>query len=138
MVKKIKKVAHIILKNGSKFLFQLRDNKKSIPFPGYWGLIGGSIEKKESPLEAITREIKEEVDCEVSNIVFLNTIPHYSRKYKRFCEIYLFRGDVSKKISQINLYEGQKLGYFSFHQLKDAKIVPDIKNYILENCDILS
>ena len=42
-----KKVAKIILVNKKgELLFQLRDFDLKIPYPGYWGLLGGEIEKK--------------------------------------------------------------------------------------------
>ena len=40
----IKSVGGIIFVNG-KYLVQLRDNKKNIFFPGFWGVFGGLVEK---------------------------------------------------------------------------------------------
>ncbi|MBU1988692.1 MAG: NUDIX domain-containing protein, partial [Nanoarchaeota archaeon] len=57
------KATKIILVNqrNKEVLLYLRDNKPSIPHPGYWDLFGGSIEEGESPLESIKREVKEEI-----------------------------------------------------------------------------
>ena len=41
---------------------QLRDKKKNIFFPGFWGIFGGNIKLKESPSKAITRELGEEIN----------------------------------------------------------------------------
>lgn len=63
----------IIEGKNKKFLFQLRDNKKGISNPNKWGLFGGGIESNESPVKAIIREIKEELNLELieKNIKFL-------------------------------------------------------------------
>lgn len=39
--------------------------------PGRWGLPGGKIDAGESPLEAVTRETKEEADLKVENLDFI-------------------------------------------------------------------
>ena len=42
----MKEIAAIILENDKRdFLLYLRDNKPDIPFPDYWDLIGGHVEK---------------------------------------------------------------------------------------------
>ena len=50
---------------NKKYLLQLRDNKKNIFFPGYWGLFGGRIDKNELQFKAVKREIKEETNLKV-------------------------------------------------------------------------
>ena len=60
----IKSVKGIIVKDN-KYLLQLRDNKKNIFFPNFWGLFGGRLEKDETFENAIIREIKEETNLDV-------------------------------------------------------------------------
>ena len=54
-----------ILTYKSKYLLQLRDNKKRISFPNHWGLFGGRKEKKESDTFTLEREIKEETNLDI-------------------------------------------------------------------------
>ena len=54
----IKSVAGIIFINN-KYLFQVRDKKSSIWFPGFNGFFGGLVDKNETPNHAIKREIRE-------------------------------------------------------------------------------
>lgn len=52
----------LILEDGEgRILLQLRNDKPTIPFPNRWGTFGGQIEIGESPIDAITREILEEL-----------------------------------------------------------------------------
>ena len=55
----------IIIKNN-KYLLQKRDNKKSIYFPGFWGVFGGTINKNETIESCVAREIKEETNLNVT------------------------------------------------------------------------
>ena len=57
----IKSVGGIIFLNN-KYLLQLRDKKKNIYFPGFWGVFGGLLNKREKFEKAIVREIKEETN----------------------------------------------------------------------------
>lgn len=57
----IKTTSLIIENKLGKILLQVRDNKPSLPFPGKLDTIGGSIEGTELPLEALQREISEEL-----------------------------------------------------------------------------
>lgn len=41
-----------------RYLFLLRNGNKH---NGHWGLVGGKVEKDESPRQALTREIQEEI-----------------------------------------------------------------------------
>lgn len=119
--------ANIILLNPQgEILFQLRDNKSEVSYPGYWGLIGGEIEKGETPLEAINREIEEEIGCNVIKIKFLfetDMSPNI---------LYTFKGEIKEEIKNINLTEGEKIQYFKFKEIKDLHLIPLVKKLILE------
>ena len=57
----INSVAAIITDEKSRVLLQKRDEFKNIYYPGFWGLFGGAMDHSESPVNAITREIEEEI-----------------------------------------------------------------------------
>jgi 8-oxo-dGTP diphosphatase len=61
-------VAIAILYQGNRVLFQLRDRKPDIVFPGHWGLFGGHLEPGESPEVAVYRELQEEIGLHASNL----------------------------------------------------------------------
>mgnify|MGYP003324382232 CR=1 FL=1 len=55
------------------FLFQLRDDRNDIKFPGTWGLFGGSIENGESSIDSVVIDINEELNVQLpkENFLFL-------------------------------------------------------------------
>lgn len=59
-------VAAIIQPSEGRYLMQLRDPLEHIFFPGHWGLFGGAIEEGESDIEALRRELREELALEVA------------------------------------------------------------------------
>src|ERR1700733_14309288 len=50
----------------NKILTILRDDKEDIPFPGYWDFPGGARENNETPVEVVIREIREELNINLS------------------------------------------------------------------------
>ena len=55
---------HAVLMLSGDYLLQLRDNKPNIAAPGQWSLFGGMLQNTETPLQAIKREIFEELRIE--------------------------------------------------------------------------
>jgi 8-oxo-dGTP diphosphatase len=136
----MKKIAAIILENDKgEFLFALRDNKSRIPFPNHWDLIGGHVEEGESPEVALVREVKEELDIEISDYTF----------YKKFDCLtgdayenikYIYAGKINIPIEEITLLEGQRAQYFSREEIPVLKFANIIKSVVLDYiqyCDSL-
>lgn len=61
-------VAAIIRVEADGYLMQLRDRRPDIWYPDHWGLFGGALEPGEDPLEALQRELYEELELDITNI----------------------------------------------------------------------
>ncbi len=66
-------VPHLILKNEDKFLLTRRSSAKKI-WPNHWHCVSGSIEKGESPQEAIIREAEEEIGLKIKEVKLVTTM----------------------------------------------------------------
>ncbi|WP_078596324.1 (deoxy)nucleoside triphosphate pyrophosphohydrolase [Evansella clarkii] len=74
MNKAVKVVAAIIENDENEILCALRSPEMSIP--NMWEFPGGKVEKDEDIYEALRREIKEEMDCEIHTEEVFNDNTH--------------------------------------------------------------
>ena len=128
----MQKIAAIILENDKgEFLLALRDNKSWIPFPNHWDLIGGHVEEGETPEEALIREVKEELDIELTGYTFYQEF--VCLEGDAFENIkYIYTGKINIPIEEITLYEGQRAQYFTKEQIPDVKFANIIKSVVLD------
>ena len=86
-------------KSGIKFLLLKRAKTKI--YEHLWQGVAGKIEKNETAVDAIIREVKEETNLTIFNPVFLGNITH---KYSHFgVNISLFKS-FPKSIKTLNSY----------------------------------
>lgn len=67
-------VAAIITVDDGRYLVQLRDDKAGIFYPNHWGLFGGAVESGENPIDALRRELREELDLSPSSIRYFTRL----------------------------------------------------------------
>ncbi len=94
--------------NGEVFVFLQRRDMDAKRSPDWFGFFGGGIEQDETPEQAIKREIKEELDIEISDY------EHFSRYefYGSIFEVYTIQ--VDKNFSEkITVLEGQYGKFFT-------------------------
>tara|TARA_Y100001960_G_C14700911_1_gene841576 strand:+ start:473 stop:925 length:453 start_codon:yes stop_codon:yes gene_type:complete len=120
-------VGAIIYDSEGKLLLQKRDLKRSIYFPGLWGVFGGACEKNENPAETIVREIYEELQISIASpklfiTMGINSLDLGSEQLKiHFYEI-CFCEEMKRNIV---LQEGAGHAFFNPKELpKVAEIVP--------------
>lgn len=122
----------ILLTDDKNVVLQHRDDIPNIEYPDFWGLIGGWIEKNETPKEAIQRELEEELyfphHNEKLRIDGLKLIDQRKRE-KGWVE-FIFFGNIKNDIYNIRLKEGQKISSFDFQELQILKIANHHKEYI--------
>lgn len=130
---RVRVAALIRNEKGEILLVRQKKNKKD-----YWLLPGGGIEFGESALQALERELKEELNIELENPAFLllneNIDPN---GYKHLIQL-IFVGaiksgmtpEISKKERAIQEYR-----YFPISEIQNLEIRPNIKSFLLTEKD---
>ena len=126
----MKTIAAIILENPKgELLLYKRDNKPGIPFPGYWDLIGGHVEDGETPEQALVREIKEELDIELTDFVFFKE--YLCTEKDAYPNVkYIYAGIIDIPIEKITLLAGDYPMYFKKEEIQSLDIA-NIQKHIL-------
>lgn len=120
----------IITTQDNKVLLQERDDKPNIEFPGFFGLLSGYVNEKETPIEALIRELKEELSnrkkssVNLSAITYLGSIQRY--EFKR--NDYIHHAFLLDNSADIKINEGKGLVFKSYDEcLEMEKLAPHHK-----------
>lgn len=100
----VKGATAVLIVEG-KIALQLRDAAAST-YPNSWGLFGGQIEPGESSRNALLREIREELELDVSNAEHLID----------YGPVRVFISDVSSQWRYHVLHEGREARLFTFEE----------------------
>ena len=60
-------VAALIMLEDGRYVMQLRDAIPDIFYPDHWGCFGGAVDEGENPIQALRRELLEELEFKVVN-----------------------------------------------------------------------
>ena len=103
----------VIIDEQKKILLAKRPEGK--PYAHYWEFPGGKVEQDETVLDALTRELSEELGIQVTRALFWQTIEHdYPHAYVR-----LHLHMVRQWAGQETGLEGQELYW---QQLKESQL----------------
>lgn len=110
----------VLLREDGKILMQLRDdgNGKQILYPNTWTIPGGNRELGESDVEGIIREIKEELNLEVSpsecEFIFEFMYDENVRDRVFLCRV--------KQDVKVELHEGAAIEWMMLRDIKKLKL----------------
>lgn len=131
-----------------KVLFQLRDNKKGIHYPGCWSIFTGGLEESDwdgelpsSLKKGILREISEELSVidESGKYPFVldgDQINLFDERIYRdekndYCNYqYVFHAVIDVPLENLKLNEGQKLGVFGKEDIYELNFAPSYEDII--------
>ena len=107
----------IFLNSNNEVLLLLRDDTVDIPFPNMWDIPGGKVEDNETPIEAIRRELMEEM-----SIKDLGEIQLFKIITSENITDYIFWKRLDLITSEIDLQEGQRVEYFNLERIRKTKL----------------
>lgn len=119
--------AAIIVTEDGRYLLQLRDDLPQIWYPGHWGLFGGAIDPGENELEALHRELREELELEATETRLFTGFefdlnPEAKRRhFRNYYEVRVTEATVGRLI----LHEGAEMRLLSGDEaLSLPRLVP--------------
>ncbi|MEK7583735.1 MAG: NUDIX domain-containing protein [Patescibacteria group bacterium] len=95
---------------------------------GHWTLPGGRVKRKEPPLDAVKREIKEETGITIDQYHLVVTYKHV-KEYKRDT-VSCFAADTDTDQFKIDPSEVKEARWFPVRELPDF-ISPNIKKFVV-------
>ena len=125
--KELKKNAvAVIVDEDNKILLLKRGNKASW-MPSKWGLVGGAIDKDETPKQAVEREILEETGLEIKKFIKTFDIKRNVDSIE-----YVFACRYEGEPTDIKLNEeNANYGWYDVDEMKFLDIVPNLIEYII-------
>lgn len=121
-----KNAVAIIVNENNKILLLKRSDNSKIWMPNKWALVGGGIEKGETPQQAVEREITEETGLEIKK--FINTFS--IQRHKDSIEtIFACRYDGESTDIKLN-EENSNYGWFDTEEMNYLDTVPHLIEYI--------
>jgi 8-oxo-dGTP diphosphatase len=124
-------VGCIVLTQDNQILLQHRD-ADAPTYPNCLATFGGGIEAGETPMQALIRELHEELGAEVkaADVVSLGAITEAITQYRELSYVYFWH---DKNGTITGCYEGQARHYENYHQaMKHPNIMDDVVWLLIE------
>ena len=121
----------ILYNKDLKILLQHRSSDAKI-MPDYWAFFGGGIEKNEAPLDALYREIYEEINYIPKSPKLILKRDFKEDILKGTLYIYI---DFFNEDKELILREGKGFGWFNKDEINNLKITErdkDIINFVFK------
>ena len=121
-----KNAVAIIVNNDNKILLLKRSDYPDQWMPNKWSLVGGAIEKGESPEKACKREVEEETGLEIDKFADSFTIKRHEDSIEN---VFIAKYDGDSTDIRLN-DENVSYGWFSTPEMKFLDVVPHLMEYI--------
>ena len=116
----------VIINNDYKILLLKRSDLENMWMPNKWALVGGGVEKNETPEQACEREIFEETGLKINKFIKTFSIERHGNSVEHVfaCK---YEGDLTDIILN---EENAKYGWFDLNEMSFLDIVPHLVEYI--------
>lgn len=116
----------ILTDASARVLLMLRDDREDVLHRGRWSLVGGGLEADETALDAMHREILEEIGVEVDASYLCEVVDREGRGDR----IAIFVARLEHAASDLRLGEGQEVRFFARADLA-ALDIPSFARFAL-------
>lgn len=119
-------VAILVLEDG-RYVMQLRDNIPNIFYPGHWGCFGGAVDPGERPLQALKRELIEELEFRAKQASRFTRFQYDLKRFGRgkINRIYYEVPVRREEFRHFVLHEGKAFKAFTGRQLlSERRVTP--------------
>lgn len=136
MENKISGVTFILVNSGGQILLQFRD-QYSKHYQNMWCFPGGSLERNETPLQALLREVKEEfniiLDLDKCTELMRHDLPYDESVLVFVCKV--------ARDQLTELHEGKAIRWFEMDDIKNTElgfeqnkvVVPVLEKFLNNN-----
>ena len=118
----VREVVKAIIYKDQKYLLQLRDNKSGISCPNTWSFFGGDVDNREDFVEAMKRELMEELSWFPEKLFYL--VKSKDNKANCINTYYMVHCEVPEHA--LVLGEGQAMEWFTIDDVMKFTNIPDI------------
>lgn len=114
-----------LIENKGKYYLQRRGSKGL--FADLWEFPGGKIEKGEKPVQALNREVREELDAEVLDHKFLFNVTQLYTEFK--VKLHVFKCRVAKSLKEDSTHKWVGSSQFKRYPMPSGtvKIIEELK-----------
>lgn len=120
-------VAALVQMEDGRYLMQHRDDIPEIWYPGHWGCFGGAVNDGEAPVDALRRELQEEIEFVPREPVYFTRFDFDLGELRmgRYYRIYYVVRMTEAERRRLVLHEGQAFGAFTGEELlNQMRITP--------------
>jgi len=118
-------VAAVLVLEDGRYVMQLRDDIPNIFYPDHWGCFGGAVNADEEPLQALHRELEEELELKISGAIFFSRfdfeIKAWPKKvFRNYYEVPVTLSEYSRLV----LHEGAEVKAFTGAEILQQRVTP--------------
>ncbi len=118
----------ILIRNNKILAYKRSENKKC--YAGFWDVTGGHVEEKETPEDALKREVKEELGIDVIEFKFFDAMknvidPTSKEIYNHYYFIVTsWKGEIK------NQSDAEELKWIGKDEIDDFRFTPEMKELL--------
>ncbi len=118
-------VAAILVLEDGRYVMQLRDAIPNIFYPDHWGCFGGAVNAGEEPLQALHRELEEELELKINGASFFSRFDFEIKMWpKKVFRIYYEVPVTLSAYSRLILHEGAEVKAFTGAEVLQQRVTP--------------